>query len=600
MIALLHLSDIHLRQKGNAITARINDVANALRSEALPLKACFIAVSGDIAYSGLPSEYAIATDFLLSLQKRIQSDHPAAQLECLLVPGNHDCDFARPAEMRNLAIANLPKGNSLNFSGDIVSTCLSVQEHFFEFTKAVTGRPRPDSQRLYEERRYDIAKRTIEFHLYNTAWLSRLQEAPGTLFFPISLASDLHSSSEPAGATVALLHHPLNWFDPTNARNFGAYLGRTCDVVLTGHEHVPGGSRRANDTGATVVYIEGGVLQTADATASTGFNIIWLDIAARRQMAVTYSWSRGLYRATKPPTWVSFARNPLLAQQAFENNEQWSDFLDDPGTAFSHPRRAKLRLSDLFIYPDITRQSMDPVVGKKTRRIDSRDVLDFVASKQEVIFTGPSISGKTSLAKRLYVDLRQRVGSVPILVTGKKLHKLRNDDFIKAFVQAFAEQYTPSQAERYRQLEPARRLVIVDDFEQAKLSSKGRAAFIEAARRFAGAITIFADDLFMIDRLSHRAADRDDGLGAFEHCGIREFGYRLRGALVERWHGIGYEMIEPPRDFDHNVVAAEKFIENLLGKNLLPSVPLMVLMILQTAEGCGQSGSRKRCVWLPI
>ena len=140
------------------------------------------------------------------------------------MPGNHDCDFARHTEMRDLVITNLPEGNALNFSGDIVGNCLSVHEHFFEFMKAVTGRSQSGSMRLYEKRFYTINGGTIEFNLYNTAWLSRKHEKPGTLLFPVSLASDLHSGSEPADVAVALLHHPFNWFEPTNARTFRALL----------------------------------------------------------------------------------------------------------------------------------------------------------------------------------------------------------------------------------------------------------------------------------------------------------------------------------------------------------------------------------------
>lgn len=288
---------------------------------------------------------------------------------------------------------------------------------------------------------------------------------------------------------------------------------------------------------------------------------------------------------------MDLARNPLLAQEALENNEQWSDFLDDPGTAFTHPRRNKLRLSDLFIYPDLTRRSVDPVINKKDRRVDGRDLVQFIASKQTVVLTGPSDSGKTSLAKRLYVDLRQSCGSVPVLLLGRQLHKLKKDAFLKLFMQAFGEQYAPGQADRYKQLDPSRRLVIVDDFEQARLSPKARIAFIDAVTRFASSVLIFADDLFMIDRLSNSAENRKDGLGDFEHCAIREFGYRLRGALIERWHGIGYEMVEPPPDIEHRIVATEKFVDTVLGKNLLPAVPLMVLMILQTAEAATNPGA---------
>ena len=289
MIALLHLSDIHLRANSNPIMERIDALANALRSEALPLDACFIAVGGDIAFSGLDSEYAIATEFLVALDKRIRADHPAARIEHLLVPGNHDCNFSEPTEMRDLAIANLPRGNSLNFDGEIVSSCLSVQAPFFAFLAQITGTSISGAHRLYHERRYAIHGHTIVFHLYNTAWLSRRNETPGTLFFPVSVASTPHSSSEPADVAVALLHHPLNWFEPTNARHLGAYLERTCDIVLTGHEHIASQSRRSTETGSEVSYVEGTVLQASDDAAASGFNVIWLDIPARRQTTLTYS-----------------------------------------------------------------------------------------------------------------------------------------------------------------------------------------------------------------------------------------------------------------------------------------------------------------------
>ena len=102
---------------------------------------------------------------------------------------------------------------------------------------------------------------------------------------------------------------------------------------------------------------------------------------------------------------------------------------------------------------------------------------------------------------------------------------------------------------------------------------------------------MFADDLFMIDRLSRSAEDSNDGLGNFEHCAIRECGYRLRGALIERWHRVGYETREEPADFDHQVAATEKLVDGLLGKNLLPSLPIMVLMILQSAEASASPAS---------
>ena len=71
MIALLHLSDIHIRDDDNTVTRRTSALAATVRSETAPLKACFIALTGDIAFSGRDSEYAIAQEFLTLLKDKI-------------------------------------------------------------------------------------------------------------------------------------------------------------------------------------------------------------------------------------------------------------------------------------------------------------------------------------------------------------------------------------------------------------------------------------------------------------------------------------------------------------------------------------------------
>ena len=593
MIAILHLSDIHICERDNPIATRVNAVAAVLRAEATKLDACFIVLSGDVAFSGLAPEYSIAHRLLLDLHQKITSDHSTAQVEFVVVPGNHDCDFQRSSDLRELAIGSVSKGNVFDVDGDIVRSCLSVQDKFFEFSKALTGHLPSAAQRLYSESEYRVGTHKIRFHLYNTAWVSRLHESPGTLYYPVSVASKADSPSRPVDVAVSVLHHPLNWLEPGNARSLRSLLECTSDVILTGHEHVPGRIGRSSDTGARVDHVEGAVLQERDNEESSGFNILWLDVSSRRQLMATYSWNSTFYEEALQATWANFARNPLLAQQAFENSDHWSQVLDDSGTVFTHPRRDVLTLSDLFIYPDLFRRSMDHVVDKRDLRVPGRDLVDFISLNGNVVITGPSNSGKTSLAKRLYVDIKRRKGVVPILLDGKGLRRATKGNFLKAVVAVFRSQYSlnPDQAVRYKQLEPSQRTLIVDDFDQARLSRQAQKELVEAMTRFAGSVLIFADDLFMIEQLKHGESNCDVQLRAFEHCGIGEFGYRLRGKLIERWHSFGYEITELPPNFDHQIATTESLVDTLLGKNLLPSFPITILTILQTAEAGASLGT---------
>ena len=591
MIAILHLSDIHFDHDSNPVCHRLELIAQAFTNVLDSPSTCFIVVSGDIAFSGQSSEYAVATPFFASLRDSLMS-HPSVQAaHFIFIPGNHDCNLQGSTSVRDFILDHYARNDTSSPDEDLLHTVISVQNDFFTFTSAFSDPPPAPSDRIYSETEYTISDTTVRFHLYNTAWASRLPELPGKMLFPTSIPASTDSASRPVDLIISVLHHPPNWLEPSTSRHLRTHLERTSDLILTGHEHVASRFTRFTDTGASVTHVEGAVLQDTDDDTNSAFHIIQLDVPARRQLTATYTWTGSCYEAPTPLAWADFAKNPLVAHQTLDNNDTWAEFLDDPGTPFTHPRRASLRLSDIFLYPDLFRRSLDALVSQRARWVRGPDVLDFVATHGTVIFTGPSSCGKTTLAKRLYFDLRQRKGATPLLVSGDSLQGLRKRKFLDAIYTEFRKQYTSHQAERYRQLDSSQRALLVDDFDRSRMSRPALKEFLDLAKTFADTILIFADELFVIERLTHSGEDRNDGLGAFEHCEIKEFGFRLRGTLIEQWHRLGYEGRELPSDFEHRVSTAEHLVTTLLGKNLLPSFPLTTLTILQITEASANPGT---------
>ena len=194
------------------------------------------------------------------------------------------------------------------------------------------------------------------------------------------------------------------------------------------------------------------------------------------------------------------------------------------------------------------------------------------------------------MAKRLYADLRQHKGTVPLFLSGDKLQRNRKRRFSDTLAAEFRSQYSHGELERYQQLESSQRALVVDDFQYSRMSRTAQREFLDAAKRFADIILLFVDELFVIERLAHDPEESNDGLAAFEHCEIVEFGFRLRGALIERWHNLGYEGTQPPPDLEHRIATAEHLVTTLLGKNLLPSFPLTTLTILQITEASANPG----------
>lgn len=89
-ITILHLSDIHLCNSTDAVLARATDIASACFSAARESEACLIAVTGDVAYSGLEPEFELAERLLRSIKQAIQAEG-CPFVDIIVVPGNHDC-----------------------------------------------------------------------------------------------------------------------------------------------------------------------------------------------------------------------------------------------------------------------------------------------------------------------------------------------------------------------------------------------------------------------------------------------------------------------------------------------------------------------------
>jgi 3',5'-cyclic AMP phosphodiesterase CpdA len=90
----LHLSDLHFRathayDENIVLQALLRDVTDRIQQDGL--RPDFVAVSGDIAFSGQPAEYELARRFFDDLL----ATTGLGKDRLFLVPGNHDVDRSR-------------------------------------------------------------------------------------------------------------------------------------------------------------------------------------------------------------------------------------------------------------------------------------------------------------------------------------------------------------------------------------------------------------------------------------------------------------------------------------------------------------------------
>jgi hypothetical protein len=176
-----------------------------------------------------------------------------------------------------------------------------------------------------------IDSKTIVVHLLNSAWISQKHETPGKLYFPVGDIRQQMVKRATADLAVTLIHHPFNWYTPVNSRELRELLEAHSDLILTGHEHVPGGFTKQSHKGEHNEYLEGGVLQENSDPNTGSFNLVVIDFERGQQRQHTLTWNSDHFIESHSATWRQFERNSRLSRDTFVFQTEFLTFLDDAG-----------------------------------------------------------------------------------------------------------------------------------------------------------------------------------------------------------------------------------------------------------------------------
>ena len=237
----------------------------------------------------------------------------------------------------------------------------------------------------------------------------------------------------------------------------------------------------------------------------SGFNALILDVSQKHQTICQFHWAGDLYRPRELASRMPFIRNSVLAERRFEPSQDHSKWLTDPGTGFSHQRKSAIRLTDLFIYPDLRKSSLRAHIQNENdqkKNIQSAAVPNELFSHDHIMLYGPEGSGKTTLAKVLYTETGRRVGAFPLYMAVTLFAAGRDErQWMKAIEAAFVKQYSQSAFDSYNQLDKKERLLLLDDFHRVQLNRKGQRLLLIFLTAYFGRVYVFADDLYRIAEL---------------------------------------------------------------------------------------------------
>jgi hypothetical protein len=580
-IAIVQISDLHVKGAQDGVLERAPLVVAALRSIGLRPEACFVATPGDIAFSGRAEQYSAADTFYTELLRGIEQEYPGVKPQAVFAPGNHDCNLGSASDVRDVELIESRLG-TLDIAGATVQHCLAVQNEYFSFVERYGQLHRSTLEKFTFRREFQTSgSHTVAFTLINTAWLTQDPERAGRLYFPVRVLSPLDS---PADIEVAIFHHPYNWLNPDNSVEFRAAIESRSDFILTGHQHHLHQFRKETDDGTAVYFIEGMAMFDKQASIN-GFNVITVDIDSSQWQVHAFQWDTNRFLSSRPSQWRPFLRNRTLTNQGFRNTKDFATFLADPGTGFTHPRKREIRLHDLFVYPSLLQRPVQVSIEKpkpSATVVSSKNVLEFVREHDHVLLVGDDKSGKTALAKTLYLDLQREAHLVTLFLDGRSLYAADFRDITALVRREFGRQYEGQSCEAFLQLDRNSCGIVIDDFDSIPLGPAARSSVIEELERRFGKVIVFVSDGFEIDLLTGKT-DSPVFVGYRQYV-IQEFGHALRGKLISKWVALGRDEYTLDESYSREVDTREQLVSTLLGKQLLPSSPVMILGILQALE----------------
>lgn len=566
---LIHLSDSHLQESNKAVANRFAEISATIRPMLAGAEGVFIVWTGDIANAGTTGEYQIAEAFLDKLKAEIGRDFPGPVV-IVLTPGNHDGTFKTAKDTRKGNIDQILQDASKASNQDYIDACVEPMQHFFAFQERVSQNGVTKAHPLWRDYTFLIGDRSLRFSAINASWMT----VPGEsipLEFPLNLFVANYEDS--ATVNILLLHHPLNWYAQGTYHPLRRMIQCNYQVVMSGHEHRGNASIVGDFSERSVVMLESPAL---DPRKGDAFSVAVLDMADLTIATEIFKWKGDYYEAESGVAyWDKRKPVPMLRpRNGFHLTDSAKLKLESLDASFQHPNKEHLQLSDVFVYPEL---------DEITRDNDTKDVVSaecLISNTYEhnhVLIFGDEQFGKTSLLKQLFMEFHL-AGHMPLMVSATEADG-NSDQFLRMLTRKVEDFYGPQAAARYSQAKFENKIVLVDDLDGVGARGEVIARVLKNFESQFGKVIITAGERYEMTIIqSPEAATATERYAQFKMLG---FGYKLRYDLIRRWYQVGADNVV---EFQEKVAEAERIINTVLGKGLVPMTPFNTLVLLQSIQ----------------
>ena len=261
-----------------------------------------------------------------------------------------------------------------------------------------------------------------------------------------------------------------------------------------------------------------------------------------------------------------------LKNRQLEITEKFSIFLQDTELlSRAHSRKEKVNTEDIFIFPELSKFDY---LKEYEKKISSELLISEFHKYNKVIIAGENQSGKTTLCKKIFVELRKK-HFIPVYVFDQTYQyhgKINN-----RILECLKDQYKNIEI---AEIDTQKIIPIIDDFHFTKNKEKHISDLSQYSQ-----LIIIVDDIFNL-------TFKDENLlNSFIHFKIEELSPLLRNQLINKWTHlrddveiVGKGDNEFYKMIDEKTELVNATLGKIFGKGIMPAYPFFLLSIISTYE----------------
>ena len=248
-------------------------------------------------------------------------------------------------------------------------------------------------------------------------------------------------------------------------------------------------------------------------------------------------------------------------------SESTLDWIEDTEILLTHRKVNKIKLSDVYISPDLEAEKF---VGSKDIEIFPSDII--FTEPNRYLICGEEQQGKTSLLKHIFKQLlKSEIVSVYL-----DARDINQSDITKSLAVALKSQYIDLSLEQFLAL--PNKTLLIDDLDEIGLNTKYRASFITSINKIFTQVVISCHSSF--NYISPEIQELDD----YEKYELLGLGHSKRAEIVEKWISLGIEESIEENALYIQCDELKARLDSIIRKNVVPSKPIYILMLLQMFE----------------